>query len=71
MDEMVIASSFMQNTITRILTKIVAKKLGINLSLLKFDDPVSLRFDGEEATVHVSVTAKLPKEDLSKLLKDI
>ncbi len=70
MDEMKIASGFMQGLLTKIIGKVVAKKFGIGLNL-KFDDPISVKFDGEQATVHLNVTANLSKEDLSKLLKDL
>lgn len=70
MDEMKIASGFMQNLIVKIINKVVSKKLGVNLGL-RFNDPLSVKFDGEQATVHLNVTANLSKEDLSKLLKDL
>lgn len=70
MDEMKIASGFMQGTLSRIIRKLVLKKLGIEPNL-KFEDPISVKFDGEKATVHLNVTASLSKEDLSKLLKDL
>lgn len=70
MDEMKIASGFVQGVIVRIVRKLVFKKLGIEPDL-KFEDPVSVRFDGEKATLHLNVTAGLSKEDLSKLLKDL
>ncbi len=69
MDEMKIASGFMQGTLSRIIRKLILKKLGIELDL-KFEDPISVRFDGEKALLHLNVTASLSKEDLSKLLKD-
>lgn len=70
MDEMKIASGFTQGLLAKIIGKVVAKKLGIGLNL-KFDDPISVKFDGERAAVHLNVTANLSKEDLSKLLKDL
>lgn len=70
MDEMKIASGFMQGTLIRIIRKWLFKKLGIEIGL-KFDDAISVKFDGEKATLHVSVTADMSKDDLSKLLKDL
>ena len=70
MDEMKIASGFMQGMLTRIVKKLVSKKLGVEPDL-KFDDPISIRFDGQQAVAHLNVTVSLSKDDLSKLLKDL
>ena len=70
MDEMKIASGFMQGTIARIVRKLVFKKLGVEPNF-KFEDPAIVRFDGEKFIVHLNATVTLSKEDLSKLLKDL
>lgn len=70
MDEMRIQSGFMQGIITKLIRKAVAKKLGVDLGIM-FREPISIKFDGENANVNLSITAALSKEDLSKLLKDL
>lgn len=70
MDQMIIETGFVQGILARIVTKAVSKKLGVNLSL-NFNDPISVQFDGEQALVHLNVNAKMSKEDLGKLVKDL
>lgn len=70
MDQMIIETGFVQSILARIVTKAVSKKLGVNLSL-NFNDPISVQFDGEQALVHLNVNAKMSKEDLGKLVKDL
>lgn len=70
MDEVKIQTGFVQGIITKIIRKIVAKKLGVDLGIM-FNEPISVKFDGENANVHLNVSAALSKDDLSKLLKDL
>jgi hypothetical protein len=70
MDEVKIGSGFIQGILTKIIAKAVAKKLGVNLNL-NFNDPITVKFDGEQAIVHLNANAKLSKEDLGKLVKDL
>lgn len=70
MDEVKIQTGFVQGIITKLIRKIVAKKLGVDLGIM-FNEPISVKFDGENANVRLSVTAALSKDDLSKLLKDL
>jgi len=70
MDEVKIQTGFVQGIITKLVRKIVAKKLGVDLGIT-FNEPISVKFDGENANVRLSVTAALSKDDLSKLLKDL
>lgn len=70
MDEMRIASEFMQGIIAKVVSKIMTKKLGVGLNL-KFNDPIFVKFDGDQAIVNLNVMAKMSKDDLSKLLKDL
>lgn len=70
MDELKIGSGFIQGILTRIIIKAVAKKLGVKLNL-NFNDPLSVTFDGENALVHLNLNAKMSKEDLNKLVKDL
>lgn len=70
MDEVKIQSGFVQGIITKLVRKIVAKKLGVDLGIV-FNEPISIKFDGENANVRLNVSAALSKDDLSKLLKDL
>ena len=70
MDQMIIETGFVQSILARIVTKAASKKLGVNLSL-NFNDPISVQFDGEQALLHLNVNAKMSKEDLGKLVKDL
>jgi len=70
MDEMRIETGFMQGILARIVTKAMSKKIGVNLNL-NFNDPISVQFDGEQAVIHLNVNAKLSKQDLARLVKDL
>lgn len=70
MDELKIGSGFMQGILIRIIAKEVSKKLGVKLNL-NFNDPLSVTFDGENVLVHLNLNAKMSKEDLNKLVKDL
>lgn len=70
MDQMIIETGFVQSILARMVTKAVSKKIGVNLDL-NFNDPISVQFDGEQAVIHLNVNAKLSKEGLGKLVKDL
>lgn len=70
MDQMIIETGFVQSILARVVKKAVSKKIGVNLDL-NFNDPISIQFDGEQALVHLNVNAKMSKEDLGKLVKDL
>lgn len=70
MDEMRIETGFMQGILARIVTKAMSKKIGVNLNL-NFNDPISVKFDGEQAVIHLNVNAELSKQDLARLVKDL
>lgn len=70
MDQMIIETGFVQSILIRVVKKAVSKKIGVNLDL-NFNDPISVQFDGEQALVHLNVNAKMSKEDLGKLVKDL
>ena len=67
---MKIASGFMQGTLSRIIQKWIFKKLGITIGL-KFESPLSLRCDEEKVTLHLDVMVNMPKDELSKILKEL
>ena len=70
MDEVKIETGFMQGILSKIIAKAVSKKLGVNLNL-KFINPIEVKFDGNQAVVNLNINAKLSKEDLAKLVKDL
>ena len=70
MDEMRISTKFMQGIITKIIRKMVNKKLGVDPEVL-FNSPIELKFDGDSASLHVDFTATISKNDISKILKDL
>ena len=70
MDQMIIETGFVQSSLARVVKKAVSKIIGVNLDL-NFNDPISVQFDGEQALVHLNVNAKMSKEDLGKLVKDL
>ena len=70
MDEMRIGSKYLQGIISRIIRTVIRKKLGVEAEV-QFNDPISVSFDGDQASVHVSVDATMGREDLDKLLKRI
>jgi len=67
---MIIETGFVQSILARVVKKAVSKKIGVNLDL-NFNDPISVQFDGEQVLVHLNVNAKMSKEDLGKLVKDL
>ena len=70
MDEMRIQTGFMKILISKLIRKVAAKKLGVDIGIM-FNEPISIKVDGENANISLSVTAALTKDDLSKLLKDL
>ena len=70
MDEMKIGSKYMQGILTKVIHKVVKKKLGVDAEL-QFNDPITVTFDGEKAHLHLNADATLDKTDLDKLLKDL
>lgn len=69
MDEMRVSTKFMQNIVSKILRKVIGKKLGCDPAIT-FNSPIEFKFDEENAQIHVDITASMTKEDISKLLKD-
>lgn len=70
MDEVKIETGFVQGILSKIIAKAVSRKLGVNLNL-KFTNPIEVKFDGNQAVVNLNINAKLSKEDLAKLVKDL
>lgn len=69
MDEMRISTKFMQNLISKIIRKVLNKKLGMNPEI-SFGSPIELKIDGDTAQIHVDITANVPTEEILKLIKD-
>ena len=70
MDEMNIRSNFLQEAIANTIEKIISQKAGYRPEI-QFTDPIRMNYDGDKATVHVSVDIELKKEDLEALLKKL
>lgn len=70
MDTMKINTGFMQNLIAKIIKKTIQKKLGVDVDV-RFNGPISVEINDNQATVDLGITASMPKEDLTKLLKDL
>lgn len=69
MDSLSIESKFICGLIERAIKKYIRKKIGANVDI-SFDS-ISVSFDGESAAVKTTVQAKIKKEDISTLLKDL
>ncbi len=67
MDEMNIVSLFMTKTLSKVITKIIRKKLGIDFDLQIRE--VKIRVTDGKAHAHIDADADLPKESLMAILK--
>jgi len=67
MDEMNIVSSFMTKTLSKVIAKIIRKKLGINVDLQIRE--VKIRVTDGKAHAHIDADADLSKESLMAILK--
>ena len=70
MDEMKIQTRFIQSIIENAIHKELKKKLGCDIDV-QFTQPIRVTFDDKDLNVNVSVEASIPKEVISKILKDI
>ncbi|MBQ9250671.1 MAG: hypothetical protein IJ179_09940 [Oscillospiraceae bacterium] len=70
MDEMSIRTDFMRNILSRIISSVIAKKLGFKPGII-FNDPITIAFDERDAEVHVNLNVKLTKDQLTTLLKNV
>lgn len=69
MDEMNIVSKFTKNVISKLVKKVLHKRLGYNVDILLNEMNVTIT-DGK-AHVHLNVDAELEKDELMKILKNI
>lgn len=69
MDEMKISSKFMQNLVSRIIRKVVNKKVGIDPDI-SFGAPIEVKIDGDNATIHIDVTANIKTEELQRIINE-
>lgn len=70
MDEMSIRTEFMRGILSKLISSVIAKKLGFKPGI-KFNDPITIAFDEQDAEFHVNLNVKLTKDQLSALLKDV
>lgn len=70
MDEMKIQTRFIQSIIENVIQKELKKKLGYDIDV-QFTQPIRVTFDDKDLNVNVSVEASIPKEAISKIIKDI
>ena len=70
MDEMKISTKFTQGIITKILGKVINKKLGVKPEI-EFNDPIRVSIDDTTAEIHLNVDLSITKEELMELLKDL
>lgn len=70
MDEVNIRSGLMQGAIAEALEKLVSQKTGFRPQI-QFRDPIQIRYDGDKASIHLSVDAELGRKDLEELLQKL
>lgn len=66
MDEVKIISKFMRGVVSKILSKVIKKSLGIRADVQI--QKIEATIDEEKAHIHLDVDAELTKEELNKLL---
>lgn len=69
MDCLKIESRFIARIVEKTIERSIRKSYGVEANI-RFND-IMVSFDGEEASVHVNCDAKVKKDDLSALLKNI
>lgn len=69
MDELKIGSKFTTNIVSKLVSMIIRRKLGVNVEL-KLNAIETTIIDGK-AYVHLDTDAELEKEELLKILKRI
>lgn len=70
MDSMKIQTNYMLGTIEAIIQKIIRKKLGYNV-ILDFDKPIEASFDETGLNLNLAISVNVPKDDISKIIKDL
>lgn len=69
MDEMKIVSNFTKGIISKILKTVIRKKFGYNIDV-ELNGITAMVNDGN-MNIHLDVDAKMEKEELMKILKNI
>lgn len=69
MDEMKIGTMFMKNMVSKVINKVLKKKLGYDVCVQLNDFNAKIT-DGK-AHVHLNIDAEMDQEDLAKILKTI
>lgn len=70
MDEMKIQTRFIQSIIENVIQKELKKKFGHDIDV-QFTQPITMTFDDNDLDVNVSVEAIIPKEAISKIVKEL
>jgi len=70
MDEINIRTGFFQGIIVKVIKKVIRQKTGYNPEL-RFNDPIQVSFDGNNAKLHLNLDIEIGKDDLQKILKDL
>lgn len=69
MDEMKIKTPFMRSLFGRLLAKALKKGLGVNADInISY---LNVVFDDAEGRIYLTANASIPKDEISKLIKNI
>ena len=68
MDEMRIVTKFTKRIISKMLRKIIRKKIGYDVDIQLNDLIVTI--DNERVKLHIDVNAELDKDEFTKILKN-
>lgn len=68
MDEMKIKSAFMTGLISKVLGKMLKKKLGVDI-VIDLNEISIVSIDNGKIHAHISTDCEVPKEQLLKLMK--
>lgn len=69
MDELKLKTGFMRGIISRLVTKYLSEKIGLNLDVLVTD--LEARTDDKQAVVRISGDLRMPTADLNKLVTSL
>ena len=67
MDEMNIGTNFMKGIVSKVINKVLKKKLGYDVGI-KLND-FNVKVTDKKAHVHLNIDAEMSQEELNKILK--
>lgn len=70
MDEMKIKSTFITGIISKLIRKVVKKKVGCDVNI-HINELTADTNDNGKTHIHLDIDAEMDKEELMKLLKDL